>query len=225
MGETDVTSASTVEGSGSPAKARPAMFAPHRVIPDFLDEAAAAGLLALAQSEESQFQPSMVGRPGSAMVKADVRISSVLRRKDVLRTLFDGRLRALAPSIVEDIGMSPFAVHKVEVELAAHGDGAFYKRHIDIHTGASATSQRVLSAVYYFHQQPKAFSGGALRLHAIGGSGAFVDIEPVHNSLLVFPSWAPHEVMPISCPSGRFIDSRFAVNCWLRRQLAVDAGG
>jgi Rps23 Pro-64 3,4-dihydroxylase Tpa1-like proline 4-hydroxylase len=43
---------------------------------------------------------------------------------------------------------------------------------------------------------------------------AFADIEPGQNRLVAFPSWAPHEVMPISCPSRRFIDSRFAVNCW-----------
>jgi Rps23 Pro-64 3,4-dihydroxylase Tpa1-like proline 4-hydroxylase len=32
-----------------------------------------------------------------------------------------------------------------------------------------------------------------------------------------FPSWAPHEVMPISCPSKRFTDSRFAINYWVYR--------
>jgi asparagine synthetase B (glutamine-hydrolysing) len=44
------------------------------------------------------------------------------------------------------------------------------------------------------------------------------DIEPIHNSLLMFPSWAPHEVMPVNCPSQRFIDSRFAINCWVHRE-------
>jgi SM-20-related protein len=76
----------------------------------------------------------------------------------------------------------------------------------------------VLSGVYYFHAEPKAFTGGALRLYAIGGQGErYVDIEPTHNSLLMFPSWAPHEVMPVRCPSRRFVDSRFAINCWVHR--------
>ena len=75
----------------------------------------------------------------------------------------------------------------------------------------------VLSGVYYFNAEPKAFTGGALRLHAIGGKNGenFVDIEPVRNGLLVFPAWAPHEVLPVSCPSKRFINSRFAINCWV----------
>ena len=82
---------------------------------------------------------------------------------------------------------------------------------------------RALSGVYYLHRAPKGFSGGALRFYAIGDANRFVDVEPVHNSLLVFPSWAPHEVMPISCPTGAFMDSRFAVNCWLHRRSAPAA--
>jgi Rps23 Pro-64 3,4-dihydroxylase Tpa1-like proline 4-hydroxylase len=42
----------------------------------------------------------------------------------------------------------------------------------------------------------------------------FHDVEPLHNSLVVFPAWLPHEVLKVSCPSGRFADSRFAINCW-----------
>jgi Rps23 Pro-64 3,4-dihydroxylase Tpa1-like proline 4-hydroxylase len=48
-------------------------------------------------------------------------------------------------------------------------------------------------------------------------SGAFVDIEPANDTLVFFPSWYPHEVLPVSCPSGRFEDSRFAINCWVHR--------
>jgi len=78
---------------------------------------------------------------------------------------------------------------------------------------------RVLSCVYYFHREPKAFEGGALRIHAFGSEedAEFVDIEPRQNSLLVFPAWAPHEVRTVSCPSDAFADARFSVNCWLHR--------
>jgi SM-20-related protein len=69
----------------------------------------------------------------------------------------------------------------------------------------------------------RSLAGGALRLYAIGGEAdqKFVDIEPLRNSLLMFPSWAPHEVMPVSCPSKRFIDSRFAINCWVHRKKSA----
>ena len=68
--------------------------------------------------------------------------------------------------------------------------------------------------VYYFHRQPRCFTGGRLRLFDLGGERS-IDIEPVHDSLLVFPSYARHEVETISCPDGAFADGRFAVNMWL----------
>ena len=128
----------------------------------------------------------------------------------------------MVPSLISQLRVTPFDAPNLETELVAHGDGAFYKRHVDTQTPRhpEVNGIRVLSGVYYFHAEPKAFTGGELRLYALGGKSGenFVDIEPVNNSLLVFPAWAPHEVRPVSCPSKRFIDSRFAINCWLRRQ-------
>lgn len=104
------------------------------------------------------------------------------------------------------------------MELAAHGDGDFYRRHIDTFIRGEVTgTDRVLTAVYYFHARPKAFTGGELRLHSFRSpddGGSWVDIEPAHDSLLLFPAWAPHEVRPVSCPGGDFAQSRFAINCW-----------
>jgi SM-20-related protein len=40
----------------------------------------------------------------------------------------------------------------------------------------------------------------------------------VHNTFVVFPSWVLHEVLPVSCPTKQFIDSRFALNFWLWRR-------
>jgi len=195
------------------------IFAPYRVFNDFLDAAAVGNLLSLAVSEQSGFQPSKVGPRSAPVMNPNVRVSAVLRNPGRLAPIFSERLESLAAELVADMRLTPFIVGRIELELAAHGDGAFYMRHIDTATGGPATKHRVLSGVYYFHSQPKGFSGGALRLYAIGDNNAFVDIEPAHNSLLVFPSWAPHEVRPVSCPSGRFTDSRFAVNCWVWRKV------
>jgi SM-20-related protein len=59
-----------------------------------------------------------------------------------------------------------------------------------------------------------------LRIYPLIGrdkSNAFVEIEPANDRLVFFPSWFPHEVLPVVCPSGRFEDSRFAVNFWIYR--------
>jgi hypothetical protein len=208
-----------LNSGGGSATARPvSVLPPYRVMHGFLDEASVEALLRLAQSRQAAFTPTKVGGRDGAVLKPAFRTSMVLRSRNALERVFGARLRALAPVVVADMRLSAFDVHKVELELVAHGDGAFYKRHIDTQTGGDAKSQRVLSGVYYFNRRPKAFSGGALRLYAIGDDERFIDIEPTRNSLLVFPSWAPHEVMPVSCPSGAFIDSRFAVNCWMHRR-------
>ena len=122
----------------------------------------------------------------------------------------------------------------LQLELAAHGDGAFFAPHLDIPVGserqplgASEGEDRIISAVYYFYSEPKGFTGGELRLLPLGPlpEGAqpeptgHTDIEPVRNSLVAFASWFPHEVRPIRCPSGRFADFRFALNCWYCRAL------
>ena len=78
----------------------------------------------------------------------------------------------------------------------------------------------MISAVYYFHREPKAFSGGALRLYRFGvdphdpaSEADSVAFEPRQNSLVCFPSWAVHKVDLVRCASDRFEDFRFGLNC------------
>ena len=148
------------------------------------------------------------------------------------------RLLAALPQVMAGTGTGGLPPVSLELELAAHGDGAFYLPHLDIPVGArrkpvsgSPHEDRVLSAVYYFHHLPKAFSGGELRLFRFGADSDatradpanHVDLEPVGNNLVAFPSWIYHEVRPVSCPSGEFRDYRFALNCWYCRTLAPTA--
>ena len=207
----------------APAAVR--IMTPHLVQRDFLSGGEHAALLAWALGNEARFAPAGVGGVG---VNGAVRRSVSLRDLGPLAAVLKARLKDRAAGFVETLQTTPFAVSHVELELVAHNDGAFYSRHLDTSTGdVAGHGQRVLSGVYYFHREPRGFSGGCLRLHAIraldtdvrGDDGSLdagsVDVAPDQNTLVVFPSWAPHEVMPVSCPSGAFADSRFAVNCWL----------
>jgi SM-20-related protein len=160
------------------------------------------------------------------------RIADKLKDLGPFHALVEARLRELLPEILARIGVQPFPIEHVELNIAAHGDGAFFSRHRDIPIGPgrapiggdrSGTQDRLVSAVFYFHREPKAFSGGALRLYRIGGDIDLaedrVEVAPLSNSLLVFPSWAIHEVCRVDCPSGRFEDHRFAINAWFCRTL------
>ena len=76
------------------------------------------------------------------------------------------------------------------------------------------------SLFYYLHREPRAFDGGELRLQlppvVPGEQPTYVDIEPEQNRLVAFPSGLVHEVRPVSVPTNRFEDRRFALSAWLR---------
>ncbi len=206
---------------------------PHHIIKQAFGREMADGLLCHAISRQAEFENSKV-KKGDEKGSDDpsTRLSSFLRHWRGMRPEVEERMRALFPALLNTLRVTPFASDQLELELAlvAHGDGAFFTPHIDTVTGKTSGEfgrQRNLSAVYYFHSEPKAFSGGALRLYALaapaGKDAEFLDIEPEHDMLLVFPSWALHEVRPVSCPSGNFADSRFAVNCWFCRKVESQA--
>jgi SM-20-related protein len=192
---------------------------PHRVLRDFLDADTHATLLAFAIANEMKFLPTEIqgGRYDPTR-----RISFSWRDFEPLKGMLRERIRALVPRLIAELRVTPFECARVELELVAHGDGAFYKRHLDIILGVpdARKTTRMISGVYYFHAEPRGFTGGALRLYPFGSADSesgFVEVEPEQNTLVAFPSWAAHEVMPVSCPSRRFADSRFAINCWMRR--------
>jgi SM-20-related protein len=189
---------------------------PLRVRRDFLAAELVGDLLDFAIAREADFEPTGVRSEGGATVKPAVRVSQGLRDLGAFEPLLEAAVRAAAPGLIAELGMSPTPISQIELQLVAHGDGAFYKRHIDTETAGKPRAPRILSGVVYFHREPKGFSGGALRLYAIGDEARFVDVEPERNALVVFPSWAPHEVLPVSRPSADFADSRFAINCWVR---------
>ena len=59
--------------------------------------------------------------------------------------------------------MPPFAISHFEIQLTATNDGQFFRQHKD--DDADSVRTRVLTFVYYFYREPKAFRGGALQLY------------------------------------------------------------
>ncbi len=204
-------------------------------ITDFLPDDEHRRLLDWSLSIREKFQPATVskGRPRREFrVDPERRIGLTTRKLGPLEEMLRERLLTALPELMASTGTGGPPPISLELELAAHGDGAYYRPHIDIPVGAGRQpiganpgEDRVLSAVYYFYSAPKAFSGGELRLYAIGPiptageQRAHIDLEPARNSLVAFPSWVAHEVRPIRCPTGDFRDYRFALNCWYCRTI------
>lgn len=197
---------------------------PHRVCPNFLTAVQHTALLDWALANRARFEPAGLKLAGSGrgLIDPKLRQSLSLRDLGAMGPVMRDRIEALVPTLIRDLRLTPFTVGELELELVAHNDGAHFTFHADTFIGADrgARGDRMLSCIYYFHREPKGFSGGELRLHRFGESAddhGFATIEPCQNSLIVFPSWAPHEVSAVSCASRDFADSRFAVNCWVYR--------
>ncbi|WP_372024076.1 2OG-Fe(II) oxygenase [Tistrella mobilis] len=190
---------------------------PHLVIRDAFGADMASRLLAFALAQAELFSETQVGNQKGRVAK-QIRSSRVIGTLGALEGDLETKFRALLPRATAALHLAPFTLDSLSMELAAHGDGDFYRRHIDTFVRGEMTgTDRVLTAVYYFHATPRPFTGGELRLHSLrplDQGGSYIDIEPVHDSLLLFPAWAPHEVCPVSCPGGSFAQSRFAINCW-----------
>jgi Rps23 Pro-64 3,4-dihydroxylase Tpa1-like proline 4-hydroxylase len=203
-------------------------LAPYYQYHDFLEPAQAQALLDYTMENEVRFKGSTLA---GGVIDQSRRRSQRLMELGRPGEEFEARVRAKAPDFFARSGTPPFEIEYVELEIAAHGDGAHFAPHTDIPFGwgrsplggdKSGTQDRIISLVYYFYREPRGFEGGELWIHRFGSNseaGDFAEIEPVKNSLVVFPSWATHEVRPVQCPSQKFADYRFAVNCWLCRTL------
>jgi SM-20-related protein len=136
--------------------------------------------------------------------------------------MFLERLHQVMPRVMQHLDLPTFEVARVETQLTAHNDQNYYKIHND--NSSPDTAARRLTYVYYFHQEPKAFSGGELAIYdtemregrAYAGTNSQV-IEPKNNSIVFFPSHYMHEVQAVHCPSHAFADSRFTLNGWIRQ--------
>ena len=208
---------------------------PHLQLFDFLPKTEHGRLLEWVLNNSGAFVAATVtnGKSGAeANVEAEQRIALTTRKLNELEATLKPRFADVLEYITETTGYRGPRPSSLELELAAHGNGAHYKPHLDIPLGQDRAplgsregEDRALSAVYYFYCEPKRFSGGELRLYSFGSgwnnenadASSYVDLQPVNNSLVVFPSWAMHEVRPVQCPSGEFRDHRFAVNCWYCR--------
>ncbi|TQF07259.1 oxygenase [Kitasatospora acidiphila] len=188
-------------------------------ITQFLGEPTAGALLerAIACADDT-LKPSMIR---DREVDPDYRRSR--SRGDFAAPELMAAIGEVLEAVEHTLGVS---CHNTEPDcsLNVHNDGDFYRSHQD--SDMRFAPRRLLTFVYYLHRTPRPFDGGELRmfdaalpLHT-GTAGRWQertwrDWEPEHDSIVFFLPTAWHEVRPVSCPSKRHADSRFAINGWL----------
>jgi hypothetical protein len=191
-------------------------------IDDLLDGAEYDRLLAHVTARLDDMAPSTVRHPGSDDGARDdtFRRSRVDMDLDGIWPLFEDHLTGLLPHVRKELDIDRFELGAIERQLTVHGEGDFFSRHVDEnHPGTN--DSRAITFVYYCHHEPKAFSGGELRLHGraderAGALDCYVDIEPRPNSIVFFPATTSHEVMPVSSAAAGPTGLRFTVNGWFR---------
>ncbi len=198
---------------------------PFLVLNDFLAPEERESLIRFVRGQ-GEFAPAQVTRPGESHGAANdsIRRAAVATSVDEMFGLFEDKLRAVLPHARRETSVGYFALGKLERQITAHGDGDFFSAHNDLGDPWSESASRRLSYVYYFHEHPREFKGGELRLFDRGGD-TFQVVEPVDNSIVFFPSTALHEVCPIRVPGDPTSPgaTRFTMNGWFHDRDHVRA--
>jgi SM-20-related protein len=193
---------------------------PHFIADNFLPKAVHQGILAHTLTIDD-FASGKVIAKGAPNYLPDVRKGQLSNdRLGPYRPAFREALLTAFPEICIATGVAQFDLAEIEIRLAAHTDGDFFSPHRDSFIGSNreqTRGDRLITAVYYFHQTPRAFQGGDLHIHSFDRSAPAV-MEPRDNRLVAFPSFMLHEVLPVTVPGGNFEDSRFSVSCWFDRK-------
>src|SRR5690349_734524 len=198
---------------------------------DFLPKRELQALTKYVLQHESDFTPStVIPHEGSDSASdPSYRKSLVLYNLGEYTSMIQDRLLNLLPTVLTAFKRETFPISHFDIQVTASNDGDFFKVHqdnssedpVDIH-------RREVSFVYYFHTEPKAFTGGQLKLYN-SQDGEVQEakkrtaqtITPRQNTLVLFPSSYDHEVLPVRCPSRKFVSSRFTVNGWVIREEAA----
>jgi Rps23 Pro-64 3,4-dihydroxylase Tpa1-like proline 4-hydroxylase len=194
------------------------------VLDEFLTSAELNNLRQYVLAQEMRFELSEVLSPGvtGGAVDYEHRRSRVLMDMGGHESMIVDRVVTCLPRILEKWGRERFPISHVETQITASNHGDFFHCHID--NGAEAVVTREITFVYFFHREPKQFSGGELRIYDSRRendnyvpTANYRTIVPEQNQLILFASGLSHEITPVECPSGAFADSRFTVNGWVHR--------
>ena len=168
------------------------------------------------------FAPSQViGEDRQGLEDSRYRRSRVLYDLDGLHELMGQRIIKFLPNVLYRLRQPPLEVSSIELQLTASNDGEFFRAHTDSDDGP--VRGRAITFVYFCHREPRAFHGGELWIYGRDPESRadLMDvrhaIQPTQNSIVFFQSDRLHEITPVSCPSGAFLDSRLTLNGWLHR--------
>ncbi len=143
------------------------------------------------RAHQSEFVPAMIGKGDLRQRRVDVRgdytfwIDPLNPPEEFIRPMTI--LQELKTTLNQEIFLG---AREYECHLASYPPGTFYQKHVDRFENDSS---RVLSFVFYLHEQWQTGDGGELVIH----DKEEIMIPPLSGSLVVFLSEGlAHEVRP-----------------------------
>lgn len=185
------------------------------IIENFLSREENSKILESVIKLEPYFENSI-----TSLTDPDFRRSKVLHLAPISKASISKRIKLVLPQVLSKLGQSIFPIYQIEAQVTAHNHGHYYHAHND--NGMPEVANREITYVYYFHREPKNFSGGELILYdekfendEYLKADSFKIVAPNNNSIIFFLSRYWHEVLPVVCSSQFFADSRFTINGWV----------
>ena len=203
----------------------PEVVPPRRIWPvpfvwmrNFLVPEQCERLSALAAEGHARFVPARAGKKGAARVDPEIRVTweSDHRTRQAFHPWFIQKIRGVVPEVLERLRMEDIGRYGIHMKMREYPTGGFYRAHTD--EPYDPDHPRKLNFVYFFHREPRRFSGGDLLLYDTDADtvacsfAAFSRIVPLRNSIVFFPSVSWHEVTHVRCETNDFKDGRWTVN-------------
>ena len=196
---------------------------------DFLTPEQCDRLSILAAEGSARLAPARVGRKGASRLDPEVRITLEVddRTRQGFRPWFRHKVRSCVPEVLARLRMEKIGRYGISMDMRVYSTGGFYRAHTDI--DYHPDHPRKLSFVYFFHREPRRFSGGDLLLYdtdpdtAPCPPGVFSRIVPLRNSIVFFPIGSWHAVTPVQCETDDLGDERWSVNGHLWQRGGVSA--
>lgn len=175
---------------------------------NFLPESTIQTMIDFVQKYQANFHPSLVDS-GDYKPKARNSMSLKLKGSPVRKKIRDLIIERY-PEITLRLGLKPFDLVQTEVKLVAYHNNEYFRTHQDGGTG------RLISYTYFFHPEPKRFSGGEFVAFDTDKSSStfdstFTRIIPKRNSAFFFPSHYYHAVLPVITQNNDFMSARFVI--------------
>ena len=199
-------------------------------IQDFLSLEQNQALLQFALQHQSTFEWASLGH--NERLDYDKRQNLVLNELGDLSQQFKQLILAQLPNLLLRLNLGQFELSLSEVKMTNYLHNSFFIYHSDGIYTTAADSQRLLSFIYYFYQEPKSFQGGDLLLcdtliipkSAIDREYEyqvenFTRIMPTNNCLVVFPSDYVHAVTPVQLQAQDFQYGRLAISGHIHKAI------